>query len=158
MPDEGLKAFKCKLCDKSFSRKDKMTTHTVSNYEGLKAFRWKCVTKAFLKIVTWLEICHQLMKERKKNLKLLSRITWTSYEANTTFILKKLFSENNWINTSISWITLSTVKYVMNDFLTKIHFFNKLHQFMKAQNMPGNKNQSFIVNNRAKIVYFKVFK
>ena len=66
MPDEGLKAFKCKLCDKSFSRKDKMTTHTVSNYEGLKAFRWKCVTKAFLKIVTWLEICHQLMKERKK--------------------------------------------------------------------------------------------
>ena len=36
---EGKKAFKCQICDKSFSSKETMKSHISSVHEGIKAFK-----------------------------------------------------------------------------------------------------------------------
>ena len=75
---EGEKGLQCKMCEKSFSKKDNMTKHMASIHEGKKAFKCEICDKSFSQKDAVKNISHQFMKKRNNS--------------NVTFV-KKNFSQ-----------------------------------------------------------------
>ena len=63
---EGKKAFKCQICDKSFSSKETMKNHISSVHEGIKAFKCVICDYSCSKKLPWTSSKHMALVHEKE--------------------------------------------------------------------------------------------